>query len=462
LYQEGIPEYDANTTYAQGSACKIPSVTNAKVVTSCTNAALTISVTSSTFSQAIQNVTGNYKFTYNGTNWTYGSSSITDLSNSYGIVVTGDPASGDVITVAFTAQTVALNLYKSLQDDNTGNDPTSSPYWWASWDFGSSGAGLPIGAVFVLTCTDTYVPDGALPCNGNSYSVAQFSEFVTNYLETGYLKTCTMTVYEQQLATYGTCGMFGYESGGSNFRVPCLKDGTFIQQANSNSELGQSYNAGLPNITGTFASLGSDAAPYAHAPYSTGSGAIKFDKNGNYLWYYGQNYYGVGGWSFDASRTSSIYGNSDTVQPNAVALRYFVQVANGQINQSDMDWSAWATGLTNKVDLDAQNLSNEGTSYISGLSMPSDKYIDLTLGSSGDTYTAPANGWVLLRKGATSQAQYIFLVNDITRFGVDNSFYGAYTKSITIPVNRGEQFVASYNATGTTEYFRFYYAQGEA
>ena len=60
---------------------------------------------------------------------------------------------------------------------------------------------------------------------------------------------------------------------------------------------------------------------------------------------------------FDASLNNAIYGNSDTVQMNAVALRYFVVVANGTINKSQMDWGEWASGLQAKLNADLSNCS---------------------------------------------------------------------------------------------------------
>lgn len=64
---------------------------------------------------------------------------------------------------------------------------------------------------------------------------------------------------------------------------------------------------------------------------------------------------------FDASRSNPIYGGSDTVQEEAVSLRYFVVVATGSINQSEMDWSQWASGLEGKLD---KNHSNDTKPYI--------------------------------------------------------------------------------------------------
>lgn len=41
-------------------------------------------------------------------------------------------------------------------------------------------------------------------------------------------------------------------------------------------------------------------------------------------------------------------------------------------------------------------MDNSISSQVARMAMPSNKYIDLTLGASGSTYTAPANGYFQL------------------------------------------------------------------
>ena len=135
----------------------------------------------------------------------------------------------------------------------------------------------------------------------------------------------------------------------SFFRTPLMKDGAIIQQALSDSELGKSYNAGLPNIEGTFkADRHTAYAPTGAFYLYDSSGATGADDTGTS----NSRIHGL-----DASLSNPIYGKSDTVQPNAVALRHFVVVANGQLNQSQMDWSEWASSLQGKANSDLRNVS---------------------------------------------------------------------------------------------------------
>ena len=123
-------------------------------------------------------------------------------------------------------------------------------------------------------------------------------------------------------------------------------------------------------------------------------------------------------------------------------------------------------GVSFVANSNASNFSQAGRSYLSGLGMPSGRYIDLTLGSSGAGYTATANGYFSLLKMATAAGQYVIL----------NSFFGAqpaklctiafapnsnYGVGSFIPVRKGDQINISYTAAGALTYFRFVYAEGE-
>ena len=100
------------------------------------------------------------------------------------------------------------------------------------------------------------------------------------------------------------------------------------------------------------------------------------------------------------------------------------------------------------------------TFWLSGLAMPSNKYMDLTLGATGTKYIAPANGWFALAKKSTSVGQYIQLHTPLysTLLGAVSNI----TSLITfIPVSKGTNVGVYYTASGDTDYFRFIYAQGE-
>lgn len=89
---------------------------------------------------------------------------------------------------------------------------------------------------------------------------------------------------------------------------------------------GTILEAGLPNILGTFGQddyVGSPSlspSKFSGAFYSTGKLIFGTSKDGGF-------HNGLYITMFDASRSSSIYGNSSTVQPPAVTVRYFIKAA---------------------------------------------------------------------------------------------------------------------------------------
>ena len=74
----------------------------------------------------------------------------------------------------------------------------------------------------------------------------------------------------------------------------------------------------MPNITGQIGIWGSEKQ------YSTASGAFTINSGSMD---YGKDHLKDEGaiYDFDASRSNSIYGNSSTVQPPALTMRYYIK-----------------------------------------------------------------------------------------------------------------------------------------
>ena len=97
-----------------------------------------------------------------------------------------------------------------------------------------------------------------------------------------------------------------------------LPSSVCLQTADTTHGAGTTIAAGLPNITGQ---VTSDDTGYYWGAGTTASGAFANAHNGG-------SYIGANEWSgtrgngftFDASRSSAIYGKSTTVQPPAYAL----------------------------------------------------------------------------------------------------------------------------------------------
>ena len=143
----------------------------------------------------------------------------------------------------------------------------------------------------------------------------------------------------------------------------------------------------MPNITGNWASNG------IGLQYNT-SGALA--ASGTQSFQYASHNSTTAqalNMNLNASRSSSIYGNSTTVQPQTIKVLYYIVIATTTKTDIEVDIDEIATDLNGKADTDLVNVNNAGTSLGAGWAMPSSHYEDLAIGASLTQYTAPANGW---------------------------------------------------------------------
>ena len=109
-------------------------------------------------------------------------------------------------------------------------------------------------------------------------------------------------------------------------------------------------------------------------------------------------------------------------------------------------------------------------SEISGWGMPSSKHINLTLGASGSTYTAPANGYfcVSIKSTGTQKLTYVSIANNNTYVNIRDANYhsstsAAYTATCVCPAKKGDIVTVAYDVAATIQSSRllFVYAEGE-
>ena len=126
--------------------------------------------------------------------------------------------------------------------------------------------------------------------------------------------------------------------------------------------------------------------------------------------------------------------------------------------QSHVDINQIVIDLNGKADVDLTNVNDSGTSLGASWAMPSGTSVYLTLGASGSTYVAPADGWVYFETSNISQAGYqSMFAGDI---GIESriNLVGS-SCTIFLPVHKGAIFYVFYDTQGTRT-FRFVYAIG--
>lgn len=154
---------------------------------------------------------------------------------------------------------------------------------------------IPVGTI--LPFAGGTIPSGFLACNGAGLSA---------------------TTYAKLYAVIGNT----YGGNSTTFNLPQIEDNRFLEFS---STRGTKKNAGLPNITGQLDSGGD--TPLFYAARITGAFSPNGDTNQNYGAPSGSvatadRCYQV---SFDASRSSSVYGDSTTVQPKSLTVRAIIK-----------------------------------------------------------------------------------------------------------------------------------------
>ena len=114
-----------------------------------------------------------------------------------------------------------------------------------------------------------------------------------------------------------------------------------------------------------------------------------------------------------------------------------------------------------RANVDLTNLTNAGNIVAAKASLPSTVYDDLNLGASDAEYIAPSDGYYYFNKGSGTANAYAFIHNKSNGMFVYIQTVSAGSSCIlNIPVLKGHTVAVSYSASGTTNAFRFIYAEG--
>lgn len=141
---------------------------------------------------------------------------------------------------------------------------------------------------------------------------------------------------------------------------------------------------------------------------------------------------------------------------------YIVDLSNVATTDLDNLTPTGEAKFTAKANTDLSNITWAGKSVCANMAMPSATYTNLTLGASGSSYTAPANGWVCFSGIQTASGGFCRIVSDDTLLAAtsQNSFSDT-EQECYVPVRKGAKFYIYYSNL-TSIVFRFVYSQGDA
>ena len=330
-----------------------------------------------------------------------------------------------------------LKFYISLTDGNVGNSLSNTTYWAEA----KLNSGRNVGEYVwsSLPCTDAglHLADGSLLTYG---SYKEFIDYIASIYNSSLNYFCSEADWQASVTTYGSCGKFVYDSVNKTVRLPKVSD--ILTGITDVSALGDLVEAGLPNITGAFATAGNGCF---------GSGAFQYqyenvcDIAGQYAGHsHGTEY-------FNASWSNPIYGNSNTVQPQTIKALLYIVIANTTKTAIEVDIDEIATDLNGKADTDLTNTTNKlADSFLTKLVPDYSSGISLTWNSD---YTTPSSGYVFCT-GNSQSSNYIYLNINSQQFVVSGStFSGVADASILMPVDKGDVVKATGGLNSQFAYF---------
>lgn len=272
------------------------------------------------------------------------------------------------------------------------------------------------------------------------------------YLADDGHKICPASEESNVASIYTNTGVSWYyilDTTNQRFKLPRTKFGL----TGLRDSVGKYVPESLPNIKGTlnnsiFNTSDGDGVFTVTTASSGDGGGYDLNKKKRSL-------------SFSASDSSSSYQDSAPVQQRATQMYLYFYVGNYTQEAIEQTAGLNAELFNSKADIDLSNVTNVGTSKVAGWAMPSDTYVDLTLGADGASYTAPANGYFCFYRIQNGKVGYTKLTNSTTGFvsetrnTIDKAGNGAW-----IMARKNDVVTLNYDGATTLRQWRFYYAQG--
>ena len=295
------------------------------------------------------------------------------------------------------------------------------------------GSGRNIGDIFITKRTDSGL-SGAVECNGGTYNTTDYDGdgSIGELLEAGKLDYISLTDYATAISTKGWCDKIGWNgTGNTQFRVPTL-----------NAHIVQTNNIPVDvRVPGSGqVSINTDSSGDAQKVVARGSFPYVVQANGG------------------TTTSNTMYGAAG-LSDVATTERVMIQLFNGATNEAVATCTGVLADVAGLKDMD--NITPTGKEVIAHNAMPSSNTQVMTVGASGATYTAPADGYVVFTGLATATGQFAYIGSptfDNVAFQSSAVGNGEYI-IFTIPVSKGQVFTVNYNLGGTRT-LNFVYANG--
>lgn len=359
-----------------------------------------------------------------------------------------------------------IPVAKTITVDNYNN------LVYKDW-LGGRNYGELVYSVIPLSDSGLKLLDGSLLSYSGVYK--NFIDYIASIYSTYPSIFATEANWQQQVTTYGVCGKFVYDSINNTVRLPKVTG--IVEGTVDVNALGNIVAAGLPqhthsgttsasthNHSATTSTTGNHTHTVGGADNNTSSPRDGFDLEGNSLMYrsvkINTSSSGAHAHTVVISNSGShthtmttgnadnaIYGRSTTVQPQTIKCFVYMCVSTAIIKSDDViDVDDIMSAIDTKADTDGSNmvnsLSSSAKTYFTRLGLPSTTDTSITIPTSGNTITAPSDG-------------YICCTDDIKLTNTTRSLYGT-----NMPVISGDIITVTYDSVDGNSEIIFVYAQG--
>jgi len=255
----------------------------------------------------------------------------------------------------------------------------------------SRNPGEIIYSLLPLTDAGLHLVDGTLLSGSGIY--ADFVDYIIDLYDSGDHTTLfeTEANWQASVTSYGVCGKFVVDKVNDTVRLPKVTG--FMQGTVVESAIGDLVEAGLPNINVS----GSDSGIYVSALKTpanelfTSSAAVSAN---NYVYNStSNNNFNIQTLTFDASEANTIYGNSTTVQPQAIKGYVYIVVANSTKTEIEVDIDDVVTDLNGKADVDLTN-ATPTANFADALDDAGIRTVVETWHSGTEWYRVWSDGWI--------------------------------------------------------------------
>ncbi len=263
---------------------------------------------------------------------------------------------------------------------------------------------------------------------------------------TDVLITDDVEVYERILREHGACGAFFVDPWSHRVRLPDWRNAyplyTGISRDSGLSTPGypgDTIPAGLPNIEGEYIHSSAYNVSSISGAFSRTEVAsnLSGDSSGGSM----DNKI-----TFDASRCSPVYGNSDTVRPLSISAAWCIQVFNAATALSELESAKLATQIQLKADTSLFNVDSD-----------IDFVIESWNDGAGNWYRKYRSGWVE-QGGSTPKSTAGGTVTFPVEFA-DTNYTVATTKSTRSNTQTDTGGVDSASEIGSYTTTGFHYSQ---